>query len=599
MVERERKREREVGVIAMEDAIDALLERFVQPLLPRKMVLTTKPPIPQQQDVAKQMHTIAIVYNYYYRKHFPDFESVSFETLCKTAVLCNEPLLAFLDKTRSNSDNPSLVEENIMRGCHIATALSDQDPSKKEVWPIETVAVFLTDAKREKCFLNKDTLVKGVFSLVEKDVEGQKAEDVLKKIALSEIESLTGINQANLRTWYSQCTYSIWKIHSRTMVFLVECSEPPTANKGFVRVSIKDVLDSLRSPIFTGGSKHEMSPVVDFICLLPYADIISDGLRKPTTELEELEKSQGELANSSNKSPMKIDNPQVQVKKKHSNGSLKANNGNDYPANKRENGTTVTVPFNFPSVKHVKSSVGPPNSSPTKDSMHSFVGPSINGSLKPINKGEESGNNKRENCTVKEISKDNANKELVIAHSNPSTPTKRPIIEISVKQEIVPVVKEDYEYCIYQLMDIRDYWFRKHRLDEDKIAQLDMDLQRSKCEGQMTPKVAKIVERWVKTISSDGHLDFSVGCSNPNKKKKFRFRSSCQEVDDFCRDNNLPLPRYCVYPLTSNGSYMATAIVKSMDIDCMTESDLKTTPQDAREEAASRLMQKFKEMEED
>ncbi|KAJ4772403.1 hypothetical protein LUZ62_056660 [Rhynchospora pubera] len=599
--ERESEREREVGVVAMEDALYALLERFVQPLLPRKLVPNTKPPICQQHDVAKQMHAIVIMYNYYYQKHCPEFETLPFDTLCKNAVTCNEPLLAYLDQIRSNSDKPSMVEESIMLGCNIAKALSDQDQSKIETWPIETVAVFLADAKRENCFLNKDTLVKGAFSLMEKDVEGQKVGDEHKQIALSEVESLTGINRANLRTWYSQCTYSLWKMHSRTMVFLVECSEPPTVDKGFVRVSIKYVVDILRSPVFAGGSKHGFTPVVDFICLLPYADIISDGLSKPTTELEKLEKSHGQPA----KSPMKIDNPQVKVKKKQSNESLKANNGNDNPANKIEHATTVAVPLNFPSVKHVKSSVGPANSSPTKDSMCSFVGPSSNGSLKPIKKGEECGNNKRENHTVEEISKDikleivNANKELVIANSNPCTPTKRPIIEASVKQEIVPVAAKDYESCLFQLMATMDCLFRKHRVDEDKIAQCEMDYQIAKGEGQMTPKVATIAERWGKTFSNDGQLDFSVGCSNPYKKKKFRFRSSCQELDDFCRDNNLPLPRYCVYPSMPNGSFMATATIKSMDFNYMVESDLKMTPQDAREAAASCLMQKFKEMDED
>ncbi|KAJ4786568.1 hypothetical protein LUZ62_037814 [Rhynchospora pubera] len=539
--ERESEREREVGVVAMEDALYALLERFVQPLLPRKLVPNTKPPICQQHDVAKQMHAIVIMYNYYYQKHCPEFETLPFDTLCKNAVTCNEPLLAYLDQIRSNSDKPSMVEESIMLGCNIAKALSDQDQSKIETWPIETVAVFLADAKRENCFLNKDTLVKGAFSLMEKDVEGQKVGDEHKQIALSEVESLTGINRANLRTWYSQCTYSLWKMHSRTMVFLVECSEPPTVDKGFVRVSIKYVVDSLRTPVFAGGSKHGFTPVVDFICLLPYADIISDGLSKPTTELEKLEKSHGQPA----KSPMKIDNPQVKVKKKQSNGSLKANNGNDNPANKTEHATTVAVPLNCPSVKHVKSS------------------------------------------------------ELVIANSNPCTSTKRPIIEASVKQEIVPVAEKDYESCLFQLMATMDCLFRKHRVDEDKIAQCEMDYQIAKGEGQMTPKVATIAERWGKTFSNDGQLDFSVGCSNPYKKKKFRFRSSCQELDDFCRDNNLPLPRYCVYPSMPNGSFMATATIKSMDFNYMVESDLKMTPQDAREAAASRLMQKFKEMDED
>ena len=40
-------------------------------------------------------------------------------------------------------------------------------------------------------------------------------------------------------------------------------------------------------------------------------------------------------------------------------------------------------------------------------------------------------------------------------------------------------------------------------------------------------EVEKIVERWENAISS-GQLDASVGCPNPNKKKKFKLRSSCQ-----------------------------------------------------------------------
>ena len=44
----------------------------------------------------------------------------------------------------------------------------------------------------------------------------------------------------------------------------------------------------------------------------------------------------------------------------------------------------------------------------------------------------------------------------------------------------------------------------------------------------MTPEVEKIIERWEKSISSEGQLDTSDGCLNPTKKKKFKCRSSCQ-----------------------------------------------------------------------
>lgn len=139
------------------------------------------------------MHAIVLLYNYYYRKQCPQFEFLSFESLCKMAVIINEPLLAYLDKTASHSENLSLVEESITRACDISMALFDNDTTTIKTWPVEKVAIFLADAKREICFLEKDTLVEGVFALVEIEVEGQKDEDALEKIALSKVENRTGM----------------------------------------------------------------------------------------------------------------------------------------------------------------------------------------------------------------------------------------------------------------------------------------------------------------------------------------------------------------------------------------------------------------------
>jgi hypothetical protein len=79
-----------------------------------------------------------------------------------------------------------------MRACNISVALFDNDTRTIETWPVEKVAIFLADVKREKCFLEKDTMANGVFSLVEIEVEGQKDEDVLEKFVISKVESRTG-----------------------------------------------------------------------------------------------------------------------------------------------------------------------------------------------------------------------------------------------------------------------------------------------------------------------------------------------------------------------------------------------------------------------
>ncbi|KAF3324095.1 hypothetical protein FCM35_KLT11562 [Carex littledalei] len=366
-----------------------------------------------------------------------------------------------------------------------------------------------------------------------------------------------GINQANLRICYSCQTYSLSKEKSRAMVFLMVCSKSPAANE-FVEIPIKDVLNNLKGPVLTSGSIPELTAVVvRFFLLLPYADIISDWLSKPISELEkELEKREGKPTKS-NKSPMKIDNKQVQVKKELSNGSLREKdiNGNDNPDNKRKHYPSITVPCNNSSAKHMTSFMGASNNCSLKN-VTSISELSGNGTLKPVKLGTGVGNNSRENGTAKEITKDvkqengNISKELMEVNPMACTPTKRSIIETCVKQEIVPFVVKDAPSCIGRLMKIRDDLCEIQLKLEDKIAQCEMDIQTIRDEEQMMSEAEKIVERWENAISS-GQLDASVG------------------------------------------------LLKSRDFDCMAKSDLKMSPREAREHAALCLMQKLDEMEED
>ena len=110
-----------------------------------------------------QMHAIVLLYNYYHRKQHPQLKFLSLETLCEMAVNANPPLLGYLEKTISLSKSLSLVEKCIMRACNISKALLDHDTRTMETWLVEKVAVFITDAKREKCFLERDSLVEVFF----------------------------------------------------------------------------------------------------------------------------------------------------------------------------------------------------------------------------------------------------------------------------------------------------------------------------------------------------------------------------------------------------------------------------------------------------
>ncbi|KAF3341320.1 hypothetical protein FCM35_KLT10164 [Carex littledalei] len=262
---------------------------------------------------------------------------------------------------------------------------------------------------------------------------------------------------------------------------------------GFVDGMLKAANCHLKGPVLTSGSIPELTAVVRFFLLLPYADIISDWLSKPKSELEkELEKREGKPTQS-NKTPMKINNEQVQ------------------------NMTSLAW--------------RPSNNCSLNNCLSELSGI---GTLRSVKLGAEVGNNSGENGTAKEITKDvkqengNTSKELMTVNSKPCTRTKRAIIETYVKQEIVPFAMKDIPSCVSRLMKIRDHLCENQRKLEDKVAQCEMDIETVRCEGEMTSEVEKIVERWENAISSEGQLDASDGCLNPNKKKKFKRRSSCQ-----------------------------------------------------------------------
>lgn len=74
----------------------------------------------------------------------------------------------------------SVVEKVIMDACDVCMCL---DASKNvpniEGWPIAKVTVLLVDCKKEKCFLLYNSITKGVWSVIEKDVDisSQSSED--------------------------------------------------------------------------------------------------------------------------------------------------------------------------------------------------------------------------------------------------------------------------------------------------------------------------------------------------------------------------------------------------------------------------------------
>lgn len=131
---------------------------------------------------------MVLLYNYYHRKQHPELPFLAFDEFCKLAVDLKPTLLAHMnfmqqsDETELNDVEKqlSVAEKMIMDACDICTCL---DVSKNlpniEGWPLSKVTVLLVDSEKENCFLLFGSITKGVWSVIEKDVDisSQSSED--------------------------------------------------------------------------------------------------------------------------------------------------------------------------------------------------------------------------------------------------------------------------------------------------------------------------------------------------------------------------------------------------------------------------------------
>lgn len=125
------------------------------------------------------MHSVVLLYNYYHRRQHPELLHFPFDEFCQLAVIVKPTLLEYMKFMNQQEtelldvdEQLSVVEKVIMEACDICMCL---DASKNvpniEGWPIAKVAVLLIDCKKEKCIFLSDSITKGVWSVIEKDVD--------------------------------------------------------------------------------------------------------------------------------------------------------------------------------------------------------------------------------------------------------------------------------------------------------------------------------------------------------------------------------------------------------------------------------------------
>ncbi|XP_020254013.1 uncharacterized protein LOC109831085 isoform X2 [Asparagus officinalis] len=297
------------------EAIAALLEYFVAPLLPLTDFGDEPPDDQQQENVAKQMHAVVILYNYYLQKQFPKLEVLGFKTLCKVSCTAQPGLsvyMRYMHISREDAESPSsmlsITEKSVISACNICIGLdTSKDAPDIETWPVSKIAVFLVDPTEEKCMLQFSATIQGVWSLVEKDIdassdtseggvqmnkihkmaskgslqnEPHQSEEVLEQLAYSAAGEI-----ADLSILERHSTYSL--SHEKTTTRLYIMMYGRALSEKLSEIPIKDVISSLEGPVVNkdSTSEAEVTSVVEYYHMLPYVGIISSWLsRKNTTD---------------------------------------------------------------------------------------------------------------------------------------------------------------------------------------------------------------------------------------------------------------------------------------------------------------------------
>ncbi|CAB4294040.1 unnamed protein product [Prunus armeniaca] len=300
-------------VCPTEEAIKAFLEYLVDPILPPRSSLRDTPSLSQQESVAKQVHAVVLLYNYYHRKQCPDLEVLNFDSFCKLVLVLKPALLPHMKFMQKPSDTElddlekqlSVTEKTIMDACNMSLRLdASKDVPNTEGWPISKVTVFLVDPKKENCLLLFSLITQGVWSVIEKDldvavhssedqteakhanrnkrvtgkpsrVESRTDGASFRKLAYSAVSEAAGINQTDLLVLESHVVFSVSKEKAAVCFFIIQCTK--TVSEKIIQIPIQDVIDSLQGPLVgKSSSSWTVTPVVEYFHVLPYAGILLD-----------------------------------------------------------------------------------------------------------------------------------------------------------------------------------------------------------------------------------------------------------------------------------------------------------------------------------
>ncbi|KAG5114837.1 hypothetical protein JHK82_038106 [Glycine max] len=256
-------------VCPAEDALKAFLEYLVDPVLPAKPSIRDNSPSPSQhQLVAKQVHSVVLLYNYYHRKQYPELAFLSFVEFCRLALVLR-PTISVHMKSMLKPDETELVKQLSLTEGKILNAW---------VWSVVE--------KDVDTFSRSSEITSGAIQMYKKrraikkptKNESNSEEEGILKIGYSAVKKAAGINKTDITSLESYTVYSQSKAKTASRFYIMKCSQ--LINLEFIQ-PIKSLIERLLGPLVKrSSSSWTVTSVVEYFHVLLYSEVILEWISR-------------------------------------------------------------------------------------------------------------------------------------------------------------------------------------------------------------------------------------------------------------------------------------------------------------------------------
>ncbi|XP_010475317.1 PREDICTED: uncharacterized protein LOC104754750 [Camelina sativa] len=571
-----------------EDAIRALFVYLVDPLLPFKSF--DVPSKPLRESVAKQVHAVVLLFNYYHRRDNPHLECLSFESFSSLATDMRPALLLHLKEDSSGRDgdldHTVLLEKVIKDACSLSMSLdASSDLLVLNKFPIRTVAVLLVDSEKKNCYLKHSSITQGVWSLLENPIiADQKQEVVFQKVAFAAVKEATGVNHKDIVILERHLVCSLSEEKTAVRFYIMKCT---SQDKFSGENPVEEMLSCMQGPLFEKSfSEWSTNSRVEYFHVLPYASLIQDWFSRRGDTESLIEKESEAVCDD-----------------RESNGNEDATNELELSDIFGRGGNAASRRRNEIKAKKVAALLSNPKARRKatpgihnryfKGSMKSYVDTS-NGGKGGLEVASDQNDHKERGIQRKKAVTDRFNSIHKLHVAPVSAHNSNQNLE-DLQTSLLSRATSLSETALKVLLCKRDKLTRQQRYVEDEIAKCDKRIQNIK--GDWELQLETILECCNETYPSRTLQESSdKSACQSNKRLKLSeslptTKSLCQRLDDICLMNNWVLPNYRVSP--SDGGYEAEVRIKGNHVAYTVHGEEKSDAEEARESAAACLLTKL------